>query len=70
MTFSCYGCTERTPTCHATCETYISERKEWLELKRKNRDPLKNYVSRAIVVNRDISAKRRRDHPLKSGCIR
>lgn len=24
----CYGCTERTPTCHSTCERYLAEKAE------------------------------------------
>ena len=35
MEFSCKGCGNRYPGCHASCETYIKEKAEWEEIKAK-----------------------------------
>ena len=70
MIFSCKGCQNRHPACHASCETYKAELEEYLQLKSKNRDLVASYVAQHVIRSRDISAKRRQARPLKSGCIR
>lgn len=70
MIYSCYGCDERTPYCHASCKKYNEEKKQELAQKKANVDPCRVYISDAITASRDRSAKRRQRHKLKAGCIR
>lgn len=70
MIFSCYGCTERTPECHSTCETYAKERAQNEKERHARKNPVDSYVVQSIIRNRDHAAKGRKRHPLKPGCIK
>ena len=70
MIYSCYGCNDRTPYCHVSCEKYNDEKKRYIELRKANADPCRVYVTESIVSKRDRSAKLRQRHKLKAGCIR
>lgn len=62
--FSCKGCTERHPGCHATCETYKRERAEYEKQKAK-RDKYKEaqiYMNNSIAAKRNYASKVRKEH--------
>ena len=70
MIYSCYGCNDRTPYCHGSCEKYNEEKRKHMAQKKANRDPCRAYISESITASRDRSAKLRQRHKLKAGCIR
>lgn len=61
MSFSCYGCTERTPGCHGKCEKYQQEkaahdeRKAVEYQKRKTRNDINSQ--RGVVIGRTSRKK-------------
>nr|DAO45829.1 MAG TPA: hypothetical protein [Caudoviricetes sp.] len=70
MKFSCHGCTERTPTCHCTCEKYIEESKQNEIERNARRNSVDAYTINTITKQKDYAAKARLRHPLSPGCIR
>lgn len=56
MIFSCYGCQERQPTCHSSCERYLREKAEheaW-----KAEDDKKKAISFRLTAQRCDSVRR------------
>ena len=51
MKNSCYGCTERTATCHSTCEKYLAFKRE-NEAKREAYRKMKEQENLAYPVKR------------------
>lgn len=58
---SCIGCTKRHVGCHSTCEEYIAESKQRLELKKKiNKERKKDTEANAVMIERKLKRKERR----------
>lgn len=52
MSFHCKGCMDRTPWCHAECETYKRDKIKHSEMKKRQRsDAMINQTIIGIVVN-------------------
>jgi hypothetical protein len=51
--FTCKGCTERTPGCHATCEKYLAEKAEYDKLKQAER---RRYEIESALTSQAIHA--------------
>ena len=58
MSFSCKGCDNRHPGCHATCERYIAEKKAWderqaqIRKKKEIEDGLNNHLITTMHKNK------------------
>lgn len=70
MTFPCKDCHYRYPACHSSCNKYIEAKQAYLELKHSKIDYAGSYTADQIRKNRDYFAKQRKNHKLKTGCIR
>ena len=70
--FSCRYCEDRYPGCHAHCETYKEEKAEHEEKKaeKRQRRQVDDYIIAQVCGRRDYSAKRRKKHPMRPGCIK
>lgn len=60
MIFSCYGCSDRTAYCHASCERYAADVARNLEEKKSMKDPLKCYYTSAVDQRKNNAVKRHR----------
>lgn len=59
----CKGCTERTPTCHGSCERYSKFRRELDEIKaiKNAENDYRGYIEDAVIKSR------KRTHRKKKG---